>query len=409
MSNIVVLLLLLIFWGSAGCLSQVSAVYGSLRVSVVDSSGASMPSASITARMPERNWARTAAVTGESTYFPALVPGDYTVVVTANGFDAQQSTVKVLLGHEAALRFILRPGTHREEITVAATSSAVDSYTIPVHTHVSQAEIHGLPINQRSFLDFALLDSGLQRDTLRVHAVATSSGFNVMGQRPRTNSLQMDGADLNDETTGGVRGSVPMEAVQEFQVLTSGYQAEYGRAAGGVVNVVTKAGGNDFHGSLFGFLRHRSLDATNIFSSVRNPPYTRTQYGASLGGPLRKDRSFFFISLRAIAAAGERLFTNRRQFRRLGFDHSAAGAGGQRSDERGGARGDSRLGHRSDRTRSGHERGARLPHHAVVGFGWGLPDQPADRGLHGAFRPRALPGSSLVGAFQLCARQAELV
>jgi outer membrane receptor protein involved in Fe transport len=318
MSHIVVILLFLIIGVPKTCFSQVSAVYGSLRVSVVDSTGAQVPSASITVRMPERNWARTASVTGESTYFPALAPGDYTVAVTAEGFDAQQSVVKVLLGHEAALRFVLRPGTHREEITVAAAASAVDSYTIPVHTHVSQAEIHGLPINQRSFLDFALLDSGLQRDTLRVHAVAVTSGFNVMGQRPRTNSLQLDGADLNDETTGGVRGSVPMEAVQEFQVLTSGYQAEYGRASGGVVNVVTKTGSNSFHGTLFGFLRHRSLDATNPFSAVKNPPYTRTQYGASLGGRLRKDRTFFFVSF-------EQLRRQESGFSRIGVNAAALG------------------------------------------------------------------------------------
>jgi outer membrane receptor for ferrienterochelin and colicin len=87
-----------------------------------------------------------------------------------------------------------------------------------------------------------------------------------------------------------------MEAVQEFQVLTSGYQAEYGRASGGVVNVITKTGDNALHGSVFGFLRHRSFDATNTFSAVKDPPYTRTQHGASVGGSLRANRTFFFAS-----------------------------------------------------------------------------------------------------------------
>ncbi len=318
MSNIAFLFLFVILGVPATGFSQVSAVSGSLRVTVADGSGAPLPNASVTVRMPERNWERTTFMTGEPAYFPALAPGDYTVSVTAEGFDAQQSAVKILLGQEGNLRFFLRPGTHREEITVTATASAVDINTIPIHTHVSQAEIHGLPVNQRSFLDLALLDSALQRDTLRVHAVAGSSGFNVTGQRPRTNSLQMDGADLNDETTGGVRGSVPMEAVQEFQVLTSGAQAEYGRAAGGVVNVVTKTGGNIFHGSLFGFLRHRRLDATNAFSPVENPPYTRTQYGASLGGPLKKDRTFVFLSL-------EQLRRQESGFSRIGANASLSG------------------------------------------------------------------------------------
>jgi len=117
-----------------------------------------------------------------------------------------------------------------------------------------------------------------------------------MGQRPRNNSIQLDGADLNDESTGGARGSLSMEAIQEFQVLTNGYQAEYGRASGGVVNAISKSGTNQFHGDVFGFLRQRDLDATNAFSPVKDPPYTRTQYGASLGGPIWRDHSFFFLA-----------------------------------------------------------------------------------------------------------------
>lgn len=300
------------------CYGQVSAVHGSLRVDVTDSSGAVIPDASITATKEETNWSHTLTSGGDAARFAALTPGEYSVTVAAKGFETQRAAVQILLGREAALRFSLRPGAHREQITVAAQSGAVDAYAIPIHTHVSGTEIHTLPINQRSFLDFALLDSGLQRDTLRVHAVAVTSGFNVMGQRPRTNSLQLDGADLNDETTGGVRGSVPMEVVQEFQVLASGYQAEYGRAAGGVVNVITRSGGNHLHGSLFGFLRHRSLDATNAFSTVENPPYTRTQYGASLGGPLKKDRTFFFLSF-------EQLRRQESGFSRIGINASALG------------------------------------------------------------------------------------
>lgn len=318
MRSIVIAYQFLLLATAGPILAQVSSIYGSLRVAVVDATGARVPGAAIAVTMPERSWTRTATATAESTFFPALAPGEYSVAVTAAGFDAQQSVVKILLGHEAALRFVLRPGTHHEEITVTASAGAVDSYTIPIHTHVNATEIHGLPINQRSFLDFALLDAGLQRDTLRVHAVAVTSGFNVMGQRPRTNSLQLDGADLNDETTGGVRGSVPMESVQEFQVLSSGYQAEYGRASGGVINVVTKAGSNSFHGTLFGFLRHRSLDATNAFSAVRNPPYTRTQYGASLGGPLRKNRTFFFVAF-------EQLRRQESGFSRIGVNAADLG------------------------------------------------------------------------------------
>ena len=192
----IVLLFVWLLVVPATCFSQVSAVYGSLRVVVEDQSGAMVPSAEITVRMAERNWVRKVSSTGEAGYFPALAPGDHTVAVSAEGFEPQQAEATVLLGHEGALRFVLQPGTRRERITVVAQSNAVDSYTIPVHTNVSGNEIHALPINQRSFLDFALLDSGLQRDTLRVHAVAVTSGFNVMGQRRE-----------NEFTSIGWRGS----------------------------------------------------------------------------------------------------------------------------------------------------------------------------------------------------------
>ena len=294
--------------------AQVSSVYSSLRVSVVDPTNAAVPNATVMVHLPSRNWSRQ-TLTGPAgdAHFPALVPGDYTVTVVAPNFVRQEASVSLFLGHEAAIKIMLQLEAQRRQVTVTAIPGGVDSYAIPVHTDVTRAEIQALPINQRNFLDFALLDSGLQRDTLRVHAVAVSSGFNVMGQRPRSNSLQLDGADLNDETTGGVRGSIPMEAVQEFQVLTSGYQAEYGRAGGGVVNVISKSGTNELHGTLFGFLRHRSLDATNAFSALPDPPYTRTQYGLSLGGPIQRDRSFFFASF-------EQLRRQESGFSRIGAD-----------------------------------------------------------------------------------------
>jgi hypothetical protein len=294
--------------------AQVSSVYGGLRVSVVDPTGAAVSNATVVVHLPSRNWSRQ-ILTGPAgdAHFTSLVPGDYAVTVEASDFLRQDVSVRLLLGHEATLKIVLQLKAQQQQVTIAASPGRVDSSTIPVHTDVTSTEIQGLPINQRNFLDFALLDSGLQRDTLRVHAVAVSSGFNVMGQRPRSNSLQLDGADLNDETTGGVRGSVPMEAVQEFQVLTSGYQAEYGRAAGGVVNVITKSGTNQPHGTLFGFLRHRSFDATNAFSALPDPPYTRTQYGLSLGGPIRRDRTFFFASL-------EQMRRQESGFSRIGAD-----------------------------------------------------------------------------------------
>jgi len=278
--------------------AQVPSTHGGLKVTVRDQTGAVITGATVVVKLLARNWSQKTTTDGNGeALFPGLLPGDYAVSVSAPDLTPETANVTVLLGHQAALSFELVPVAVREEITVTApTEAPVDSSTIPVHTHISNSEINQLPINQRNYLDFSLLDSSIQRDTLRVHAVAVTSGFNVMGQRPRNNSIQLDGADLNDESTGGARGSLSMEAIQEFQVLTNGYQAEYGRASGGVVNAISKSGTNQFHGDVFGFLRQRDLDATNAFSPVKDPPYTRTQYGASLGGPIWRDHSFFFLA-----------------------------------------------------------------------------------------------------------------
>ncbi len=293
---VVISILLAIMVGTAQ--AQLSATTGSLLVTARDITDAAIPEADVTVTHVERNWALTLRTdTSGRALFSTLQPGEYEVSVFREQFTSQKAKVEILLGHNARADFRLEPAAVKSTVTVCATpESAIDAATVPLHHHVSSKQIEALPINQRKALDFALLDSSVQLDTLRVHAVANTSGFNVMGQRPRSNSLQLDGSDVNDETTGGVRNTVPMEAVQEFQVLIAGYQAEFGRSSGGVINVISKSGGNHVHGSAIGFLRHRSLDATNAFSAIQDPPYTRTQYGGSLSGPLRKDRTFFFAA-----------------------------------------------------------------------------------------------------------------
>lgn len=286
------------FLTAAAARAQLSATTGSLLVSARDTTDAAIPGAAVTVTHVERNWSLTLRTdTSGQVLFSTLQPGEYEVLVSREQFTPQKARVRILLGHNAQANFRLELAAVRSTVTISATPEfAIDAATVPVHHHVPAKQIEALPINQRKALDFALLDSSVQPDTLRVHAVANTSGFNVMGQRPRSNSLQLDGSDMNDETTGGVRNTVPMEAVQEFQVLIAGHQAEFGRTCGGVINVVTKSGGNRFHGSAIGFFRHRSLDATNAFSAIQDPPYTRTQYGGSLSGPIRRDRTFFFAA-----------------------------------------------------------------------------------------------------------------
>src|SRR5207253_7828115 len=138
------------------------------------------------------------------------------------------------------------------------------------------------------YLSFALTSSTVNRDAGRPIGPAPTTGLNFGGQRGRSNLVQVDGADNTDNSVNASKSTVSQEAVQEFQVVSNSFAPEFGRSAGGVVNVVTKGGTNDLHGNLFGFLRHKSFQARNAFAPITDPPFTRAQYGGTLGGPLDK-------------------------------------------------------------------------------------------------------------------------
>src|SRR5207248_3419591 len=152
------------------------------------------------------------------------------------------------------------------------------------------------------------------RDTTPSIGAAPTSGLNVGGQRARSNLVNVDGEDAIDNSVNGVRSTVSQEAVQEFQIITNGYAAEYGRASGGVVNIITRSGTNDFHGSLFGYLRNRNFQAVNPFSTVSNPAYTRVQTGAAFGGPIKKGKTFYYFSY-------EGTWRQETGFSSIGADH----------------------------------------------------------------------------------------
>src|SRR6202022_3615015 len=126
---------------------------------------------------------------------------------------------------------------------------------------IGQRRIDNLPINGRDYINFTLTDSQVVRDNAPNTGAAPTSGLNMSGQRARANLVNVDGADAVDNSTNGIRSTVSQEGVQEFQIITNGYAAEYGRASGGVVNIITRSGANDLHGSLFGYLRNRNFQA----------------------------------------------------------------------------------------------------------------------------------------------------
>ncbi|MCI0424000.1 MAG: TonB-dependent receptor [Acidobacteria bacterium] len=228
--------------------------------------------------------------------FLALPPGHYKVSVQAAGFrPAVAEDVVLTIGQQAQLSFTLEISSVVEALVISA-DAVVETTRSSVATTVDQRAIESLATNGRSYINFTLLDSATTRDNQPVLGPAPTSGLNIGGQRARANMVSIDGADAIDNTTNGVRATLSQEAVQEFQIIKSGYAPEYGRASAATINIVSKQGTNDWRGNLFGYLRSRNGSATNAFAGEPDPGDTRTQAGLTLGGPIEKDKTFVFLS-----------------------------------------------------------------------------------------------------------------
>ena len=235
----------------------------------------------------------------------SLPPSTYTVKIESSGF-APKTLNNVLLevGQQQALDVDLAIGDVGVVVDVMAGEQAlVDTERTKQSTVISARQLNNLPINRRNFLDFALLTPGVSdadnvNDSTDFRVAQTpQSGLSFGGNNGRGNSINVDGSTA-DTAAGGARNVVSQEAVQEFQVDRNSYSAEFGGASGGVVNIVSKTGGNDFHGSAFGYFRDKVFDARNAFDF--NPdgksPFNRQQFGGSFGGPIVENRTFFFAS-----------------------------------------------------------------------------------------------------------------
>ena len=292
-------LLLLLLLCAPVVFGQAQSNAADIQGTVRDATGAVVANATVTARNPGTNFSRSVTTNDEGSYRIINVPpGDYEVTVEATNFKkAVLPKVTVTVGQAASLDVTLEPGQISESVTISdTTSSIVEPEKTAVSTTIDQQRINNLPINERNYLAFALTTSTVGRDNGRPIGPAPTTGLNFGGQRGRSNLVQVDGADNTDTSVNASRSTVSQEAVQEFQVVTNSFAPEFGRSAGGVVNVVTKSGTNELHGNIFGFLRHRSFQARNAFAPIEDPPFTRAQYGFTLGGPLDKGRTFFFVA-----------------------------------------------------------------------------------------------------------------
>ncbi len=295
----VLVLLAIASFGGSVALAQSQSDAADLRGYVRDQQGAVIASAAVTARNPATNLSRT-TTTNDAGYYQLvnLTPGAYDVTFEAQSFKkALLPGVKLTIGQRADLDVKLEPGSIDAVVTISgATTELVETSRTAVATTVDQQRIENLPINERNYLSFALTTSTVGRDNGRPIGPAPTTGLNFGGQRGRSNLVQVDGADNTDNSVNASRSTVSQEAVQEFQVVTNSFAPEFGRSAGGVVNVVTKSGTNQIRGNVFGFLRDKDFQARNPFAPIAKPPFRRSQYGVTLGGPFDKDRTFFFFA-----------------------------------------------------------------------------------------------------------------
>jgi hypothetical protein len=235
---------------------------------------------------------------------PNLKPGTYKVAVSSAGFrPAVRNEITLTVGSQRVVNIALSVGGVTQEVEVSATAQAVQLADSTISHVVNATTVRELPLNGRSWTDLAVLQPGVANPKMQpsFDGGRGQRGFGnqiaIGGSRPQENNYRMDGISVNDYANAGPGnvegGALGVDAIQEFSVLTSTYSAEYGRASGGVINAITKSGTNRLHGDGYEFLRNDALDARNYFD-VSKPAFHRNQFGGSLGGPIQKDRTFFF-------------------------------------------------------------------------------------------------------------------
>ena len=272
---------------------------GSITGQVFDPAGAALPGANITATSEATGIAHTATSSSAGLYnFAALPPSNYTVTVTASGFQVQtRKNVVLNIAATLPLNFTLAIGSTATTVEVQdVTTAPVETDSFQLSTVIDSKQINDLPLILRDPYQLVLLSPGV------VTATNNVGGFSVNGQRDRNNNFMLDGADNNDTSVPGIQGGISSanpDSAQEFRIITNNFDAEFGRNTGAIIDVVTRGGTNAFHGDAYEFGRYSALGARDFFNTKANgkqDPYVRNDFGASVGGPIWKDHTFFFLN-----------------------------------------------------------------------------------------------------------------
>jgi hypothetical protein len=281
---------------------------------ILDTSGGSVAKARVTITSAATGFVRTAQSSDSGEYtIPALPAGEYTVSVEFAGFGKQSKSVTLQVGQAAELDFTLTPGGVAEKVEVAISSDLVETTRTEVSTVITERQIVDLPVNGREFIDFALLSPAVTvGDTTSGSTdviVEPVTKLSFAGQNIHYNFIAVDGADDISTASGIQRGTPPQESVQEFRVVNTDYSAEFGRATAGIVNIITRSGTNEWHGSLYEYFRNDKMDAVNLLQARGAHVLRQNQFGAAIGGPLQKDKTFVYGNYEA-QRRGESPFYN---------------------------------------------------------------------------------------------------
>ena len=286
----------------SAALAQVNT--GTISGTVKDSSGAVIAGAKVTLLNEDTGIARNVQSDTAGRYTASsLGLGNYRVTGTQAGFQTEARTGIVLtVGQEAVVDLTLTVGAVTQTVEVAGEAPRIETANATVSGLVNQDQIRDLPLNGRSADDLALLSPGVILNATASTGATTGFGIRISvdGARPDAMAYLLDGSVVNDATQNGHGGasgqSLGVEGILEFRIITHNFSAEYGRNAGGVVSSVTRSGTNQFHGSGYEFVRNNDFDARNFFNPGALPAYRRNQFGGAVGGPIKKDKLFFFFN-----------------------------------------------------------------------------------------------------------------
>jgi Carboxypeptidase regulatory-like domain len=298
-------LVVCLLWLACGpaAVAYAQSATGSIEGTIVDQSGAVMPGVTVTVRQTATGTTRSVMTDDNGLFRVPLLPvGVYEITADLSGFSSRkQPDVTLNIGQTVTLKIEMAVSGVAETVNVSGGTPVLETSRTQVSDTITEVAVQNLPVNGRNFIDFTLLTPGVTRDV-------RTGDISFAGQRGTLNSLVVDGADNNNTFFGqsvGRTGSgrapyqFSQDAVKEFQVNSNSFSAEYGRAGGAVINVVTKSGTNELHGSVFEFYRDQALNANNAINVLNNrpkSPYHYNQFGGTIGGPIQHNRQFFFFN-----------------------------------------------------------------------------------------------------------------